>query len=163
MISIEKAMETKHPLRVALVVCRGTKGDIDITPINWFTNVSWKTPRTWLISLNKEHYSTHVISKTGEFTLCFPTTEQIRDVKYCGRISGRKTHKLMHCNFSLVPSKKVKPPMIKGCTGCFECKVIWKKLFYNQVAFVGKVVSADILGKGRPLFTIKGKKLGGIR
>jgi len=83
MISIEKVMETKYPRRVALVVCRGRKGDIDMTPVTYFTNASHPPePQTWTVCLSKEHYSTKIISKTREFTLCFPTTGQKKDVLY---------------------------------------------------------------------------------
>lgn len=155
MISIEKAMQNKYPRRVALVVCRGRKGDIDITPVTYFTNASHSPePPTWTICLNKEHYSTRVISKTKEFTLCFPTIKQKKDVLYCGGISGYRTHKLMHCNFGLVPSKKIKAPMLKGCTSCFECKVIKKTPIYGHTLITGRVLSADVTGKGKGLYQL---------
>lgn len=163
MKEIEKAKRAKYPENVALVVTRDEKGKIDITPICWFTNASWKFHETWAISLWKGHYSTELIKKNKEFVLCIPTIKQKKDILYCGFVSGRKVNKLDKCKFKLIQSKRVKPPMIKDCIACFECKLIKSMLVYNQMLFVGKVVAAKYFKKAKKVYHFGNYKLGTIR
>jgi flavin reductase (DIM6/NTAB) family NADH-FMN oxidoreductase RutF len=162
-MKIEQAMEAKYPQRVALVVCKD-KDKVDVTPISWFSNASGHdSPWTWLISLGKGYHSTKIISRTKEFTLCFPTVRQIKDVLYCGSVSRRKVDKLEHCNFKPVPAKKVKAPLIKGCTACYECVVIGKVPVFGQIVFIGKVVAASKQGAGKALYHFGKYRLGALR
>ncbi|MFQ6020795.1 MAG: flavin reductase family protein [Candidatus Aenigmatarchaeota archaeon] len=161
---IKKAMKGKYPEDVALIITKDKKGVVDITPICYFMNASYKPhPETWAISLWKGHYSTENIKKTKEFVLCIPTLKQKKDILYCGSVSGKKVNKLEHCNFKTIPSKKIKSPMIKGCIACFECKVIKSMLVYNQMLFVGKIVRAKYFKKDKKVYHLGNYKLGGIR
>lgn len=160
---IEKAMKAKNPENVALIVTKDDKGRVDITPICWFMNASYKGPETWAISLWKGHYSTELIKKNREFVLCIPSIKHKKAISFCGSVSGRNINKLDKCNFKLFNSTKIKTPMIKDCIACFECKLIKSMLVYDQMLFVGKVVSAKYFKKGRKVYHFGNYKLGTIR
>jgi len=159
---IRKAMTAKYPEDVALIVTKDREGRVDVTPICYFMNASFRPyPETWAISLWKNHYSTELIKKNKD--LCIPSFKQKKDVSFCGSVSGRYVNKLERCNFKLIPSKKVEPPMIKNCIACFECKVIKKMLVYNQMMFIGKVVAAKYFGGRKKIYHFGHYRLRAIR
>jgi len=163
MNEIEKAEKAKFPENVALIVTKDKKGKVDITPICWFTNASYKGPKTWAISLWKGHYGTELIKKNKEFVLCIPSIKQKKDILFCGSVSGRKVNKLDKCSFKLIKSKKVKPPMIKNSLACFECKLIKSVLVYDQMLFIGKIVSAKFFKRAEKIYYFGSHKLGAMR
>jgi flavin reductase (DIM6/NTAB) family NADH-FMN oxidoreductase RutF len=161
---IEKAMKATYPEKVALIVTKDEKGKVDITPICWFMKTSFKPyPKTWAISLWKNHYSTELIKRNKEFVLCIPSIKQKKDISFCGSVSGREVNKLEKCNFKLIQSIKVKPPMIKDSMACFECKLIKNMLVYNQMLFVGKIVAAKYFKKAKKVYHFGNYRLGVIR
>jgi len=163
MNDIEKAKKAKYPENVALIITSDRKGRIDITPICWFTNASWRFHETWAINLWKGHYSTELIKKNKEFVLCIPSIEQKKDISFCGSVSGRNVNKLEKCNFDIIKSSKVKTPMIKNSIACFECKLIKSMLVYNQMLFVGEVVAARYFKKAKKVYHFGKYKLGAIK
>ncbi len=145
-IDIEEGIKKRHPEGVALVVCKNENGVVDITPIAWFM-IANTSPRCWAISLQHKHYSRKVISKTNEFVLCLPSYSQKEDILYCGSVSGRNEDKLKKTKFKTIPSKKVKPPILKDCIACFECRVIEKAKVPDHTIFIGELLSAYISHK----------------
>lgn len=157
-VDIEQAIKKRYPEGVALVVCKDEKGMVDITPIGWFMICNSK-PRCWAISLQHRHYSHKVISETGEFVLCLPSYSQKDDVLYCGTVSGRNEDKLNKTRFKTIPSKKVKPPILKDCIACFECRVIEKVKAPDHTIFIGEILSAYISNKKDKTYNFGSHKL----
>jgi len=142
-VSIEEAVKKRYPEGVALIVCKDSKGTVDVTPIGWFMLCNSK-PRCWAIALHHKHYSNKVISVTEEFVICLPSGLQKKDILYCGSIHGGDTDKLKNCKLSTIPSKKIKPPLILDSIACFECKVINSLKAPDHTIFVGEILNAYI-------------------
>lgn len=139
----EVAIKKRHPERVALIVCKDDNGKVNITPIGWFTLCNSK-PRCWAICLYNKHYSHKVISETKEFVLCLPSYSQKDDILYCGSVHGWDVDKLENCKLKTIPSKKVKPPILKDSISCFECKVIKSTDAGDHTIFIGEVITSYI-------------------
>ncbi len=157
-IGIEEGVKKRHPEGVALVVCKDEKGKVDITPIGWFMIANAK-PRCWAISLQHRHYSHKVISETGEFVLCLPSYFQKKDILYCGSVSGWNEDKLKKTKFKTISSKKVKPPILKDCIACFECRVIEKTKVPDHTIFIGEILSAYISDKKDKIYNLSAHNL----
>jgi flavin reductase (DIM6/NTAB) family NADH-FMN oxidoreductase RutF len=56
-----------------------------------------------------------LIEESGEFVVYIPRAGMLRDVEYCGVVSGRDVDKCSKASFTLKPSKRVKPPLIEEC------------------------------------------------
>lgn len=157
-VDIETAVKKRYPEGVALVVCKDEKGMVDVTPIGWFMLCN-SEPRCWAISLYHKHYSHKIISETGEFVLCLPSYSQKKDILYCGSVSGWDEDKLKKCKSETVPSKKVKPPILKDCIACFECKVIEKIRAPDHTIFVGEVLAAYISDRKDKVYNLGERNL----
>lgn len=138
-VDTEIAVKRRFPEGVALVVCKDEKGMVNLTPVGWFMLCN-SEPRCWAIALYKEHYSHKVISGTGEFSLCLPAFSQKENILYCGSVSGWNVDKLKKCKLKIIPSQKIKPPILEGSIACFECKVVDKTVLADHTIFVGKVL-----------------------
>lgn len=155
---IEKAVEKRYPEAVALVVCQDKKGMTDVTPVSWFMLCNAE-PKCWAISLNKKRYSHKIIAETGEFTLCFPSFAQKEDVLYCGNVSGWQENKLKKCKLKTLPSKKVKPPIIKDSFAGFECKVVKKTTLPDHTIFFGEVLLAYLSDRKDKIYNLGNRRL----
>ena len=93
------------------------------------------------ISIGKKRYSHECIEHCKEFVLCFPSKEQKNSAWLCGEKSGRDIDKFKETGFIALQSKIVKPPIIKGSTVAFECKVVDKLETGDHTIYVGTIVA----------------------
>jgi flavin reductase (DIM6/NTAB) family NADH-FMN oxidoreductase RutF len=68
----------------------------------------------------------------------------LRDVEYCGLVSGKEVNKCSKTSFTLVPSSAVKPPMIKECPVNLECKVRSEIPLGSNMLFLAEVACLHV-------------------
>lgn len=134
-----KPLPLIYPNPVVLVTTIDENNQANIITLTLVGAACWQPPIIG-IGVGKSQYSRELIEKYGEFVLNMPTTEMLRDVEYCGLVSGRDLDKCAKVGFTLVPSSKVKPPMIKECPLNLECKVRNKIPLGSNVLFLAEVV-----------------------
>ena len=158
-VSWDEAIELGSPYNYVLAVTIDKKGKPNIIGLGWWTFVSWN-PKMMGISIGKERYSYECIEHCKEFVLCFPSKEQKNGAWLCGEKSGRDTDKFKETGFISIPSKYIKPPIIKGSTVAFECKVVDKLDVGDHTMYVGEILA--IYGtpeKPKHLYSISYEKL----
>lgn len=133
-------------------------GKVDLTPIGWFTLCNSK-PRCFAICLFNKHFSHKVISDTKEFVLCFPSYSQKKDILYCGSVHGWDVDKLEKCKLKIIPSKTVKPPLIKDSIACFECKVINTCNAGDHTIFIGEILISYISDRKDKVYNLGERNL----
>jgi len=156
-ISTEQAVKRRHPEGVALIVCKDNMKS-SVTPIGWFMLCN-SDPHCWAISLYHKHYSHKVISETKEFVLCLPSYSQKKDILYCGNVHGWDVDKLKNCKLKTIPSKKVKPPILKDSIACFECKVIKTCDAGDHTIFIGEILTSYISERRDKVYNLGEHKL----
>ena len=140
----QEAFQKKYPEQVVLVVTWDEKNNRpNIITLGWSMQTSFNPPMI-AISVGKTRHSHGLISKTKEFVLCFPTEKMEKEVLFCGSTSGSQTDKFKEIGLTPIPSKKVKPPLIKECLACFECKVAGILDTGDHTIFAGEVLKAYI-------------------
>ncbi len=95
--------------------------------IGWGTfGFQWGMP-TVEVMVRKSRYTKGLLDKSMEFTLTFPTSEDMKSaLAYCGKKSGRDCDKIKDSDLSLIPAKEVSTPVV-SCKGLvFECKIVSK-------------------------------------
>jgi flavin reductase (DIM6/NTAB) family NADH-FMN oxidoreductase RutF len=110
------------PAPVTLVSCANDKV-ANIITIAW-TGVVCSKPPLISISIRSSRFSYELISKSGEYVINIPTSEQLEETEFCGRKSGRDINKWKSCGFTPVEASKVSVPLIKECPINIECKVV---------------------------------------
>ena len=126
-----------YPMPVVLV---GTKvnGKSDFLAVSWITMVSDK-PCKIAISLDKNHNATKGVKENNAFSVCVPSKKQLKDVDYCGVVSGENSDKADL--FHLFYGKLDGTPMIDECTINAECKVEKVVDCGNHELFIAEIMN----------------------
>jgi flavin reductase (DIM6/NTAB) family NADH-FMN oxidoreductase RutF len=102
--------DTFFPTPVILV-SSGTGETTNIITVAWVGMVCSEPP-TIAISMTKGRASTKIIRSLGEFSVNIPNAGLVREVDYCGIVSGRNSNKFRDTNLTPVPGVKISAPII---------------------------------------------------
>ena len=130
------------PVPPALIVS-GDFENPNIVTVAWI-GVMGVNPPIIGISLNKNRYSLELIEKLKCFSVNLPSANLVKEVDYCGIITGRKTKKFEDTGFTPVQSRKIKSPIIQECPFNFECKVVNSLDFGNWTVVFGEILETYV-------------------
>jgi flavin reductase (DIM6/NTAB) family NADH-FMN oxidoreductase RutF len=139
------------PLPVVLVTTRANKDTI--IALSWVGTHENKPPMLNL-NISKGKYSGGIIKETGQFGVCIPGRQNMKEVDICGSTHGDRVDKFSLTGFSKLEAEKTDLPLIKECPVRMEC--ILKKVipFSSHDMFIGEIVLTHIDDKyiqnGRP-------------
>lgn len=131
-----------HPKMAFFLTSRSKKGQPNVMACAWATPVSEEPPIV-IVCVSKEAYTAELIRQTREFVINIPTKKLLKALWICGRASGRDTDKFGKAGLRYSSGKKVKSPVIGGCIGYIECKLLRAVDAGECYAFFGKVLSAS--------------------
>jgi flavin reductase (DIM6/NTAB) family NADH-FMN oxidoreductase RutF len=104
------------------------------------------------VSLKNTHYITGGIEKTGSFSVNIPPSGLVRELDYCGVVSGWDTDK--SGVFKAFFDEAGPAPMVEECRLSFLCRVRDKIEVCGFTMFFGDIVAVfadeDCLTQGRP-------------
>jgi flavin reductase (DIM6/NTAB) family NADH-FMN oxidoreductase RutF len=158
-IDLSTAIELSSPYPYSLVVTVNKEGKPNIIGVAWWTFTSVQPPMM-AISIGHPRYTHECLESNKEFVLCLPSEEQAKAAWLCGTKSGRTLDKVATGGFKTSPAIKVKPPLIKGATAAYECKVVSEIECGDHTLYSAEIVA--IHGdpeKARHLYSIHYRKL----
>ncbi|MCY4477550.1 MAG: flavin reductase family protein [Gammaproteobacteria bacterium] len=85
-------------------------------------DVMHKTPRI-LLGFRNTSDTFNNIRQTGEFVINCPSYDTLEDMMETGRFYPEGANELDYTNYTMIPSRKVKPPSIAECPQIIECTV----------------------------------------
>ena len=138
-----KPLPLIYPNPVVLVTTVDTNKRTNIITLTLTGGVCWEPPMIG-VGVGKNQHSRILIEKLGEFVVNFPKAEMLKDVEYCGLVSGKEVDKCSRTSFTLVPSSRVKPPMIRECPVNLECKVKNEIPLGSNILFLAEVVCLHV-------------------
>ncbi len=130
-----------NPRLALLVTCCDKAGKPNVLSVIWHTPLSHEPPLVG-ISLGLNRYSRPLISGTGEFVLNVIGQSFQTAVQVCGNNTGKNCDKIQLSGLKLEPALSVRPPIIAGCLGYLECRVVNKVECGDHELFVGRVLHA---------------------
>lgn len=122
-VKLHDAIRLCSPYPYTLVVTVDKKGQPDAMGVSWWTFTSLQPPML-AVSIGHNRYTHENLEHNKEFVLCFPSEKQATGSWLCGTKSGRDIDKIAQAGFTTIPSKHIKPPLIKGSTAAFECRIV---------------------------------------
>jgi len=131
------------PCPVVLVTCRGSGGKPNIITLAW-VGVVCSDPPTLGLGIRPQRHSYGLIEDSGEFVVNIPTVEMLRQVDFCGVVSGRDVDKFSETGLTPEPAEKVKPPLIRECPVNIECVVKDEIPLGVHHLFLGEVVCVHV-------------------
>jgi flavin reductase (DIM6/NTAB) family NADH-FMN oxidoreductase RutF len=140
-VSLHSAYRLLHPMHTVLVSCIGKAGKPNIITLAWAMPTSISPPLV-AVSIAHGRHSHSLIEEIREFVVNIPTMDIIKETLFCGRVSGRDHDKFKEVGLTPLPSRKVKPPIIKECIAHLECKLHSRFTTGDHTIFVGEIVEA---------------------
>ncbi len=158
-VDLQSACRLIHPMHTVLVSCVGKTGKPNIITLAWAMPTSINPPLV-AISIAPKRYSHALIEETKEFVVNIPTMSILDATLFCGRKSGKEHDKFEEAKLTPLPSKKVKPPIIKECVAHLECKLHSQHTTGDHTLFVGQAVAAYVdKGVFTEMFDLKKAKM----
>lgn len=135
---------------VSMITSAGSNGQ-NVMAAEWTMQISYE-PMLIAIFIHEGSSTLENIRETKEFGVNVASEKQTTLVSIAGGYSRKEIDKLAITGFfQLVKSKKIKPPLIAGCTINAECKVFTTKKIGDHTMIVGKVVSIKYDKTRKPL------------
>jgi flavin reductase (DIM6/NTAB) family NADH-FMN oxidoreductase RutF len=128
---------------VVLVSCQDEKGKPNIITLAW-VGVANSDPPMISIAIRPERHSYAIIKRTGKFVANLPTTAILKEMDFCGVVSGSKLDKFSTTQLTPMPAEKIKAPLIKECPVNLECRVKQVLALGSHDLFLGEVVAAHM-------------------
>jgi len=128
---------------VVLVTCQNEGAEPNIVTLAW-VGVANSDPPMISIAIRPQRHSYGIIKKTGEFVANLPTTEILKEMDFCGVVSGGKLDKFSATQLTPMAAEKVKSPLIKECPVNLECRVKQVIPLGSHDLFLGEVVAAHM-------------------
>lgn len=112
-------------------------GKPNYTTVSWVSRVSFSPP-LMAVAVGSKHAANKAIRQTGEFTVNTPSVNLVKQVDYCGLVSGETTSK---CDiFTPFYGVLKNAPMIQECPLSIECRVNEIISLYAYDLFIGEIV-----------------------
>ncbi len=158
MIRINKVIHNPStvlfPLPTILVTSLVEGSAPNIITIAW-TGIMNSEPPILYIGVNPTRYSHKLIKESGEYVINIPTADQVKQVDFCGLVSGKKVDKFKETGLTSTAATFVKAPLIVECPVNIECRVLQTISLGSHDVFIAEILAVhyndDVLDeKGRP-------------
>jgi flavin reductase (DIM6/NTAB) family NADH-FMN oxidoreductase RutF len=112
------------PKLITIITTLDEQGKVNAAPYSHIMqyDVMQKKPRM-LVGFRQESHSFENIVATGEFVVNCPSADYLDDMMETARFWPEGVNELDHTRFTMIPSRKVKPPSIEECPQIAECTV----------------------------------------
>jgi len=112
------------PKLITIITSMDKEGRINAAPYSHIMqyDVMQKNPRM-IVGFRQESHSFQNICETGEFVVNCPSADYLDDMMETARFWPEGVNELEHTRFTMIPSRKVKPPSIEECPQIAECTV----------------------------------------
>lgn len=124
-------------------ITSGTPEKPNIAPIAWTMPVNDDPPLV-AIAISETHYTTELITQTGEFVINVPDLEVMKKYIGSGKVSGKNVDKIKKFGVSLGKGEKIKTPHMEEAIGYLECKVLNKHSYDGVIMFIATVLKAAV-------------------
>jgi flavin reductase (DIM6/NTAB) family NADH-FMN oxidoreductase RutF len=128
---------------VVLVSCQDEGVKPNIITLAW-VGVANSDPPMISIAIRPERHSYAIIKRTGEFVANLPPTAILKEMDFCGVVSGSKLDKFSTTQLTPMPAEKIKAPLIKECPVNLECRVKQVLALGSHDLFLGEVVAVHM-------------------
>ncbi|WP_051412794.1 flavin reductase family protein [Methylophilus sp. 5] len=120
-------------------------GKTNIMAAAWVCALDFNPPKVTVV-IDSKTYTRELMEAAGTFAINLPCVQQIEMVKQVGSISGRDlagTDKFAEYGIETFAAKAISAPLVKGCVGWLECKIIPEPHTQNTYdLFIAEVVAA---------------------
>ncbi|MCL2350136.1 MAG: flavin reductase family protein [Defluviitaleaceae bacterium] len=157
---LENPFHPVYPAPIGLVVSIDENKKPNVMTASDIVNINLRNPAIIGISIARAAHTHSLITKSGQFTINFPTSAILEKVDLVGSCSGRKVADKFE-KYGLTPAKssEIDAPIIEECPVNLECKVISTADAGKHTLFIAEVaamhVHSDKLGENEEMLIEK--------
>ena len=135
------------------LITAAAAGRRNVMAASWVMPLDFDPPRVVAV-IDRNSFTRQLIDASGEFAINVPCRAQADFVLRAGSSSGRDADKLTTLGVAWRPATAIAAPLIEGCAGWLECRVIAEPHVEEAYdLFVAEVVAAsadpDVFRDGR--------------
>jgi flavin reductase (DIM6/NTAB) family NADH-FMN oxidoreductase RutF len=162
-VTFEKAVKTKYPEQVVIVIAKDKKGKPNPVTLGW-TMIASYGPPMMAIGVYKGHYTVKCIRHSKCFTIAYPSSDMAKAALFFGEHSGRDTDKFAQFDTKTSVAKKINSILLTDAVANFECRLVKQIATGDHITFVGQILAAHINKKPKKrLYSLgTGHKLGSV-
>jgi flavin reductase (DIM6/NTAB) family NADH-FMN oxidoreductase RutF len=137
-------VEQAHRLLSAGPVCLLTssyKGRVNVMTVGWTSSISYR-PVLVAAAIFQGSLTHDLVQQSGEFVLNIPSRDLMRQVQYCGTVSGRDADKMTAMGLREDEPGYVRAPLIMECIAHLECVVTDRITPGDHTMYIAEVVAA---------------------
>lgn len=124
------------------LVTSAAHGRTNVMAAAWAMPLDFEPPKVAAV-IAEGTFTRELVEASGEFTLCVPTRAQLEQVYAVGSASGREEDKWGLYGLRSAPASVVKAPLVEGCVGWLECRVLSEPDVQRKYdLFIAEVVAA---------------------
>jgi flavin reductase (DIM6/NTAB) family NADH-FMN oxidoreductase RutF len=140
-VELAKCCRMLNPGPTILVSSRKDENS-NVMAAAWNTTIDFSPPKVAVV-IAEGTYTRELVDQTGEFVVNIPTRQLAQATLDVGHISGRDVNKFERYKLETFPGEKVAAPLVKGCMGWLECRVIPEPHIQKTYdLFIAEVVAA---------------------
>lgn len=125
-----------------VLVCSAHGGRRNVMAAAWSMPLDFSPPKITVV-IDRNTLTRELVDGSGEFALCVPSRLQAQATLAAGSKSGRDGDKFAELGLQTFGAAKIAAPLIDGCLGWLECKVIAEPEIQRKYdLFIGEVVAA---------------------
>jgi flavin reductase (DIM6/NTAB) family NADH-FMN oxidoreductase RutF len=137
----------------ALLVGANVEGKPNFMAVAW-GGIACGDPPMISVAIRHGRHTLKGITQNRSFSVNIPSVEQVKEIDYCGTVSGSKADKARACRFEVFYGKIGNAPLIGQCPVNLECRVAQILNLGSHSLVIGHIeethVSEDCLTGGRP-------------
>ncbi len=139
-ITISAAQKLSSPNPFCLVTAIDDKGITNLTAVSWWTYVS-NNPPMLAVCLSKKGYSSELINRNKQFSVCLIDMAIADKAMKCGRSTGRLVNKAKDFEIELIDADTIKPAVVKESKVVFECSLVNVVDASDHNIFLGEITA----------------------
>ena len=125
-----------------VLVSSAYEGSVNVMAAAWSMPLDFSPPKVAVV-IDRNTWTRRLVEGSGEFTLNVPSRDLARQTLAVGSKSGRELNKFDEYGISTSAAAEIGAPLINGCLGWLECRVIPEPHIQESYdLFLAEVVAA---------------------
>jgi flavin reductase (DIM6/NTAB) family NADH-FMN oxidoreductase RutF len=118
------------------------EGIANVMAAAWSMPLDFTPPKVAVV-IDKNTHTRSLVESSGEFALNVPSRLLAETTLAAGSASGRELDKIARLGLTVFDAEKIAAPLLEGCLGWLECRVIPEPHIQAQYdLFLGEVIAA---------------------
>jgi len=130
----------------AFLVGANVEGRANFMTVAW-GGIACGEPPMISVGIRHPRYTLKGMQENMTFSVNVASSDQVKEVDFCGIRSGAKVDKVRVCRFKVFYGKLETAPMIEQCPVNLECKIEHMLDLGSHVLVVGKIEETYVSGK----------------